>query len=597
MLKKLSQIFGKTGGILREYPMVLLMSFLGAVSLMCFAHGNFNSHPNFFVFVKFALVACLGISLMFALKILSQRVGKRLLLEMAGVLFLIFFYFLLPKDEKYFTDRYIFLILPTFILSHLLVSFIAFFGKEKEMNFWQYNKNLFLNLFLTAVFTGVLTGGVELAILAVDKLFDFNFNERYYIETFYFLAIFGSSFIFLLFNEKGLFHLEKDGTYPVILKFFTQYILIPLLIIYAVILYFYSAKILFNWELPRGWVSYLILAYSLVGILALLLVHPLKESSTKSWVRIFSKIFYYTLIPLLILLFTAIFTRILEYGYTEPRYFVLLTAIWLTGVVFYFISARRPSIKFVPVSLFVFGLFSLIFPYLNTFSVAKRSQKTELQNILSQNNLLENGKINFTKKISDRVAEEVSNKFDFLAKRNEKEFLFNFLTEKNQKLIAKNFNEGNLWGMRRDFRNFFKNVQYDISKKEPNPVQKNVTLIAKKFDADISDYRYLFKAYNYKNNTFEFDNNTVELKMPVSMFKSELNLIFNGQKVNLVPDLKKLFENYPNNGEIRVDDLFITKAIGDYEFKIMFDSVILSKTADTQDQFLINSESVLILIK
>ncbi|MGZ5272682.1 MAG: DUF4153 domain-containing protein [Kaistella sp.] len=597
MLKKLSQIFGKTGGILREYPMVLLMSFLGAVSLMCFAHGNFNSHPNFFVFVKFALVACLGISLMFALKILSQRVGKRLILEIAGVIFLIFFYFLLPKDEKYFTDRYIFLILPTFILSHLLVSFIAFFGKEKEMNFWQYNKNLFLNLFLTAVFTGVLTGGVELAILAVDKLFDFNFNERYYIETFYFLAIFGSSFIFLLFNEKGLFHLEKDGTYPVILKFFTQYILIPLLIIYAVILYFYSAKILFNWELPRGWVSYLILAYSLVGILALLLVHPLKESSTKSWVRIFSKIFYYTLIPLLILLFTAIFTRILEYGYTEPRYFVLLTAIWLTGVVFYFISAKRPTIKFVPVSLFAFGLFSLIFPYLNTFSVAKRSQKTELQNILSQNNLLENGKINFTKKISDRVAEEVSNKFDFLAKRNEKEFLFNFLTEKNQKLIAKNFNEGNLWGMRSDFRNFFKNVQYDISKKEPNPVQKNVTLIAKKFDADISDYRYLFKAYNYKNNTFEFDNNTVELKMPVSMFKSELNLIINGQKVNLVPDLKNLFENYPNNGEIRVDDLFITKAIGDYEFKIMFDSVILSKTADTKDQFLINSESVLILIK
>ena len=597
MLKELSQIFGKTGGILREYPMVLLMSFLGAVSLMCFAHGNFNSHPNFFVFVKFALVACLGISLMFALKILSQRVGKRLLLEMAGVLFLIFFYFLLPKDEKYFTDRYIFLILPTFILSHLLVSFIAFFGKEKEMNFWQYNKNLFLNLFLTAVFTGVLTGGVELAILAVDKLFDFNFNERYYIETFYFLAIFGSSFIFLLFNEKGLFHLEKDGPYPVILKFFTQYILIPLLIIYAVILYFYSAKILFNWELPRGWVSYLILAYSLVGILALLLIHPLKESSTKSWVRIFSKIFYYTLIPLLILLFTAIFTRILEYGYTEPRYFVLLTAIWLTGVVFYFISVKRPTIKFVPVSLFAFGLFSLIFPYLNTFSVAKRSQKTELQNILSQNNLLENGKINFTKKISDRVAEEVSNKFDFLAKRNEKEFLFNFLTEKNQKLIAKNFNEGNLWGMRSDFRNFFKNVQYDISKKETNPVQKNVTLIAKKFDADISDYRYLFKAYNYKSNTFEFDNNTVELKMPVSMFKSELNLIFNGQKVNLVPDLKNLFENYPNTGEIRVDDLFITKAIGDYEFKIMFDSVILSKTADTQDQFLINSESVLILIK
>ncbi|HAI81326.1 MAG TPA: DUF4153 domain-containing protein, partial [Chryseobacterium sp.] len=201
MLKKINEIFGKTDDILRRYPMVLLMSFLGSLSLMCFAHVNFNSNPYFFVFIKFALVSCLGISLMFALKMLSQRIGKQTLLEISGVLFLVFFYFLLPQEEKYFTERYAFLIVPAFILSHLLVSFIAFFGKEKEVNFWQYNKNLFINIFLTGVFTGVLTGGVELAILAIDQLFSFNFNERYYLETFYFLSIFGSSFIFLLFNE------------------------------------------------------------------------------------------------------------------------------------------------------------------------------------------------------------------------------------------------------------------------------------------------------------------------------------------------------------------------------------------------------------
>ena len=597
MLKKFREISGKTGFIVREYPMVLLMAFLAAVSFMCFAHRNFNSSGNYFVFIKFSLVCCLGISLMFALKMLSQRIGKGLLLEILGTVFLIFFYFLLPEQEKYFTEKYAFLLIPVFILSHLLVSFVAFFGKNRELNFWQYNKNLFINIFLTAVFTGVLTGGVELAILAVDKLFDFNFNQKYYAETFYLLAVFGSCMIFLLFSENGLHDLERDGSYPLILKFFTQYILIPLLIIYAVILYFYSAKILFNWELPRGWVSYLILAYSVVGILALLLVHPLKEDSTKSWVKMFSKIFYYTLIPLIILLFTAIFTRILEYGYTEPRYFVLLIALWLTAVVFYFIFAKKTTVKFVPISLFAFGLFSLIFPYLHTFSVAKRSQKTELENILNQNNLLENGKIIFNRKVSDTVADEVSNKFEFLAKRDEKEFLLHLLPEKNKKLLAKNLNEANFWGIRSDFRSLFKNVQYDISKKEINPVYKNVTLIARKFDADISGYKYLFKAYNYKYNRFEFDNNTVELKMPVSMFKSELNLIFNGQKINLVPDLKKLFENYPNNGEIKVDDLFMTKTIGNYEFKIMFDSLILSKTADTKDQFLINSESVLILIK
>ncbi len=48
MLKKIRDISGKAGEIIREYPMVLLMSFLGSVSLICYAHGDFNSNPNFF---------------------------------------------------------------------------------------------------------------------------------------------------------------------------------------------------------------------------------------------------------------------------------------------------------------------------------------------------------------------------------------------------------------------------------------------------------------------------------------------------------------------------------------------------------------------
>ena len=175
---------------------------------------------------------------MFAIKMLSQRFGRASLLEIIGIVFLVFFYLLLPEKERDFTEKYAFLLIPTFILSHLLVSFSGFFGIKKELNFWQYNKNLFINLFLTAVFTGVLTGGVELAILAVDQLFDFKFNQKYYTETFYFLSIFGSCFIFLLFSENGLTDLEKESEYPLILKFFTQYILIPLLIIYSIILFY-----------------------------------------------------------------------------------------------------------------------------------------------------------------------------------------------------------------------------------------------------------------------------------------------------------------------------------------------------------------------
>lgn len=437
MIKKFREVFGKTDDVVREYAIVLVMGLLAAICAIFYINYDYQSREYSFFYLKFGLVSSLGISVMFALKMLSQRIGKEIILQLLGVIFLVMFYFLLPTDEKEFSEVDAFLLIPSFILCHLLVSFLPFVGKNRELNFWQYNKNLFINIFVTAIFTTVLTGGIMLAIAAVDHLFDFHFDSRLYSYTFSFLSIFGSCFIFLLFNEKGLLHLERNDHYPVILKFFTQYVLVLLLLIYAVILYFYSAKILINWELPQGWVSYLILAYSVVGILAILLVHPLNEDSTKSWVKIFSKTFYYTLAPLIVLLFVAIFTRILEYGYTEPRYFVLMIALWLTTVVLYFIFIGKQTIKFVPMSLFVFGLFCLLFPYLNTFSVAIRSQKNELLKTLSQKNILENGTINFKKKIAGEDADEISNKFNFLAKRNENEFLLNYFRQ-NQKINLNN---------------------------------------------------------------------------------------------------------------------------------------------------------------
>ena len=597
MINKLKEVFGKTGVIIREYPMVLMMALITAMSMMCYINYDYNNREFGFFYVKFGLVAALGISLMFALKMLSQRIGKEILLQLFGIIFLIFFYFLLPEREIQFTEVYAFLIIPTFILSHLLVSFISFIGRNRELHFWQYNKNLFINIFLTAVFTGVLTGGIMLAILAVDQLFDFNFNSRYYSYTFNFLAIFGSCFIFLLFNEKGLSYLEKNGDYPVILKFFTQYILVPLLLIYAIILYFYSAKILINWELPRGWVSYLILAYSVVGILAILLVHPLKEDSTKSWVKVFSNIFYYTLAPLIILLFVAIFTRILEYGYTEPRYFVLIIALWLTTVVLYFILSRKQTIKFVPISLFIFGLFSLTMPYLNAFSVAMRSQKSELMKSLTKNNLLENNKINFNKEVSDAVADDISDKFNFLVKRKEAEFLYNLLSTEVKERFEKEVKSDEYRWRYSNIRNEFKNIKYVAKVKENKRDYRTTRLVSTSLSADITTYRQLYK-FDYRNNSsFVYEQNTFQLQEPGSIIKSEFYLIYNGQKINLFPELKQLFSNAPKDGEQYVNELFITKKVGKYEIKILFDSLSRTTSPDKKEEYIINSQSMIVLIK
>jgi hypothetical protein len=586
MITKFKEIWGKTDDIILRYPMVLTTALIAAISAVVAI--EIDHQDNQFLVTKLAFTGCLGISLMFGIKMLSQRIGKGFLLEILGAAFLVWFYFYLPNSEKQFTEVNGFVIFALVILSHLFVSFSGFLNKKPEHNFWQFNKNLFINIFLTAVFTGVLVLGVVLAILAVDKLFDFNFNNNLYPKTILFLAILGSTFIFLIFNDKGIFQLEKDGSYPQILKFFTQFVLIPLLLIYVTILYFYAGKILINWELPRGWVSYLILIYSVVGILALLLVHPLKEESAKSWVKVFSKIFYYTLIPLLVLLFVAIFTRILEYGYTEPRYFVLLLAIWLTTVVFYFIFYKKATIKFVPISLFIFGVFALIFPYANAFSTAKRSQKTELQQILTKNQLLENGKINFNKVIQDSIAEEISNKFEFLKERKQIDYLKKYFTDSQLKEIPF-FHQKNI-----NFQiiNEFKNVKYN---KDPKLGDKytRLSIRTRNFNYKINGYSQLFKVFNYNNQDFEFEGNTFSL----NGFNNGLTLYFNQKSIDLSPEIDKIINQYKTReNEIMVDEISFTKKVGNYELKFLLDGIEYNKYESDRGSYFINQD-IIVLIK
>lgn len=575
MKTKFQETLSRANEVIFRYPIVLVMALLAAIGAICMFENN-RERELFFVFSKFTICACLGISLMFALKMLSQRIGKELLLQLFGIIFLVGFYFVLPGKEKDFTEVYGYITAITVLLTHLFVSFIPFLGQNVELKFWQYNKNLFVNIFLTAVFTGVLTGGVELAILAVDKLFDFNFDDRLYTDTLYVLTIFGSCFIFLLFNDKGLNNLEKDGDYPIVLKFFTQFILIPLLLIYVVILYFYSIKILINWQLPRGWVSYLILAYSIVGILALLLVHPLKNENTKSWVRIFSKAFYYTIIPLIILLFVAIFTRILEYGYTEPRYFVLLLALWLLSIVVYFIFVKKGTIKFIPISLFAFGVFALIFPYLNAFSVSKRSQKAELSKILNEKQLLNNGKIDFKKKVADTISIEIADKFQYLSERKQGAFLSELLDKKEQNDLNKNIEKGEFYSIRYHIQDQFTNIN-TTSKNDPEETQR-LSITSEKQTTEIGDYQYLMSFSRYDQEPKKLNEDQFKFIDELTD-KSSLKLILNDtDEVDFGPQIVKLFEEHKDKKNIvKVPEIAMETDLRKYHVKIVFQQITKEK--------------------
>ncbi|MFD2143966.1 DUF4153 domain-containing protein [Mucilaginibacter antarcticus] len=197
---------------------------------------------------------------------------------------------------------------------------------------------------------------------AVNLLFNVKFEfDTFAILWIWIVGMFSTTF-FLTGVPGNFAALNKDNSYPNGLKVFTQYVLIPLATIYLAILLAYEAKILIQWNLPKGFVSYLILGYAVFGILSLLLVYPIREQEENKWLKSFARNFYLLLLPLLILLFVAVGTRVFEYGITEQRYFLIALALWLLFISIYFLLFKTQNIKVIPISLCLVTLITIYGP-------------------------------------------------------------------------------------------------------------------------------------------------------------------------------------------------------------------------------------------
>ena len=99
MITKFKEIWGKTDDIILRYPMVLTTALIAAISAVVAI--EIDHQDNQFLVTKLAFAGCLGISLMFGIKMLSQRIGKSFLLEILRAAFLVWFYFYLPDSENH----------------------------------------------------------------------------------------------------------------------------------------------------------------------------------------------------------------------------------------------------------------------------------------------------------------------------------------------------------------------------------------------------------------------------------------------------------------------------------------------------------------
>jgi hypothetical protein len=278
------------------------------------------------------------------------------------------------------------------LLTHLVVAFLPFIGNFKINAFWQYNKSLFIRAFTTVLYTGVLFAGLSGAILAITQLFDVDFGSKIYAYLWYIMALPMSVIIFCAGVPTDINELESSTDLPKGLRIFVQFILIPLVVLYLLILYAYMGKIIIQWSLPQGWVTILIMVFSVLGMLAMLLVHPYQHQKENGWVKWYTKGYYVALLPLLILQYVAIFTRIGDYGFTAPRWAVLAITVWLTWITLYNVFFKGRNIVLIPLTLFITAFLFLLGP-LSHKSISISSQTAKINRLLTELNLVKNGKL------------------------------------------------------------------------------------------------------------------------------------------------------------------------------------------------------------
>ncbi len=392
-LPSLDSLITKTFFTFKRFPFALIAAIYGCVYCILFVNLRYDLEESHYYYTNIIMSCYIGMLLFIAIQIYIEQKKLRFIpgitLKLLAVALIICYYFTLP--EKFMVISFTRFSLFTIAL-HLLIAFVPFTNKGGLNGFWQYNKIIFLRILISALYTIVLYLGLALALLAIEKLFKVNVSGKLYSDLWISLAGIFNTWFFLAGIPLNFSDLDLKKDYPKGLKIFTQYVLLPLVSIYLLILYAYMFKIIITAQWPVGWVSYLVIGFSAGGILSLLLIYPVRNDENNKWILIFSRFFYFALFPLIILLFLAVKRRINDYGITEQRYFILVLALWLLFIAVYFLVSKSKNIKLIPVSLFILTMAASFGPW-GAFHISLASQENHLESLLNKYSMLHNKKI------------------------------------------------------------------------------------------------------------------------------------------------------------------------------------------------------------
>lgn len=380
------------------FPVLLTLG-LALLFFISINYSDIDIAEKWWVFLS------VGFPISFSFSLFAEDFKNKLwrMLIPAGILLLFGVYVLLLPEK-----------LPSFLMYQLiaiaisatLASFVVSFYRRNDAEvFWEFSKNLLKQLVISHVFSTVLMMGLSLAVVSLEQLFKINIQSEVYQNLAILCFVIFAAFYFLSNIPAGTDKFKTELESSKFIKILGLYILLPILLVYVLILYVYLVQIVTAWELPEGWVSWLVTALALAGFATLMCQYPLRGQKNKL-AGYFARYFPIVLLPLLILMSVGIYRRIADYGWTINRAYVFVFNIWLYGITIYLLLSQSKYLKYIVSSFVLIAFLSSVGPW-SVFAFTKAKLLTETREILISNHYLENDQVRPLNEIKTlNVAEE-----------------------------------------------------------------------------------------------------------------------------------------------------------------------------------------------
>ena len=246
----------------------------------------------------------------------------------------------------------------------------------------------------TQLFFGVLISGIlNLAVMAICASFFYIFGIN---EPKHFYAHI-AQFIWFVLAPQVCCTLIRQNEDEVkepfkVLRIILNFILSPAVIIYTVILYTYFVKIVFEWDLPKGGVAWMVMGFITVTLIGRVAQSILSQRYYDWFYRHFTLI----AIPPLVMYWIGSIYRIRIYSFTESRFYLMVAGVLMT--LFVLMLYRQRTRRYQLMAL-IFGAAIILFTYIpgiSAKSIGLHCQKQRLAELIGELKLTDakTGKLN-----------------------------------------------------------------------------------------------------------------------------------------------------------------------------------------------------------